>query len=249
MPDQAPRVSIVIPARNEAARLPASIREIRRVFPSEAWEFVLVIERSDDGTEAAARLAVDGDQRFVIVANAVARGKGFAVKAGMLQARGDWIFFMDADLSVPLRFVGEFLREADRADVMIGSRRHADSVIAIHQPWLRESAGRLFNIALRLTGSTKITDTQCGFKAFRRETAREIFPLVGQDGFGFDVEAIVLAQALGFRIIELPVEWADAAGSKVRPLRDGIGALVEAVLAARRIRRKYRGHAHPRSQH
>lgn len=249
MPDQAPRVSIVIPARNEAGRLPASIREIRRAFPTEPWEFLLVIERSGDGTEDAARLAADGDPRFVIVSNPIARGKGYAVRLGMVRARGDWIFFMDADLSVPLRFVGDFLHAAGPADVLIGSRRHADSVIAIRQPWSRETAGRLFNIALRLCGSTRLTDTQCGFKAFRRAAARAIFPLVGQDGFGFDVEAIVLAEVLGFRILELPVEWADAAGSKVRPIRDGISSLVEAVLAARRIRRKYCNHAHPRSQH
>ena len=249
MSDQAPCVSIVIPARNEAARLPASIREIRRAFPSEPWEFLLVIERSEDGTEASARLASDGDPRFVVVATETARGKGFAVRTGMLRARGEWIFFMDADLSVPLRFIRDFLSAADRADVLVGSRRHPESVISVRQPWHREYAGRLFNIALRLTGSTRFTDTQCGFKAFHREAARAIFPLVEQNGFGFDVEAIELAEVLGFRILELPVDWADAAGSKVRPLRDGLGSLAEAVLAARRIRNKYRGHAHSRSQH
>jgi len=249
MPDQAPRVSIVIPARNEAARLPASIAEIRRVFPQEPWEFLLVIEPGEDATESAARLAVAGDPRFVLIANPNARGKGFAVRTGMLRARGNWVFFMDADLSVPLRFVGKFLDAAGDADVLIGSRRHPESVIAVHQPWPREAAGRLFNIVLRLAGSTRLADTQCGFKAFQREAAQAIFPLVAQDGFGFDVEAIALAEEMGYRIRELPVEWADAAGSKVRPIRDGVGSLVEAVLAARRIRRKYRKYAHPRSQH
>ena len=247
MSNQAPCVSIVIPARNESARLPASIAEIRRTFPSEPWEFLLVIELGDDDTEAAARHAVDGDPRFIIMANPVARGKGFAVRTGMLQARGDWVFFMDADLSVPLRFVGDFLRAGGQSDVLVGSRRHPQSEIKIRQPWLRERAGRLFNVALRLSGATRLRDTQCGFKAFRREAARAIFPLVEQDGFGFDVEAIVLAEMLGFRILELPVDWADAAGSKVRPLRDGITSLVEAVLAARRIRHKYRSHANSRS--
>ena len=247
MSNQAPCVSIVIPARNEAARLPASIREIRDAFPSESWEFVLVIEPGEDDTESSARLAAKGDPRFVVVANPEARGKGFAVRTGMLRARGDWIFFMDADLSVPLRFVGNFLRETGRADVLVGSRRHPESVIKIHQSWLRERAGRLFNIGLRLAGATRLRDTQCGFKAFRREAVRAIFPLVEQEGFGFDVEALVLAEMLGCRILELPVEWADAAGSKVRPLRDGIGSFAHAVLAARRIRHKYRNHADSRS--
>ena len=245
--NQAPYVSIVIPARNESARLPASIREIRRIFPSEPWEFLLVIEPGEDDTEAAARLAVDGDPRFVIIANPSAYGKGFAVRTGMLQAQGEWFFFMDADLSVPLRFVGAFLQAGEKFDVLVGSRRHPQSVIKIRQPWLRERAGRLFNIVLRLSGATRLADTQCGFKAFRREAARAIFPLIEQDGFGFDVEAIVLAEALGFKILELPVDWADAAGSKVRPLRDVITSLMEAVLAARRIRNKYRSHANTRS--
>jgi dolichyl-phosphate beta-glucosyltransferase len=239
MPDQAPQVSIVIPARNEAARLPASIREIRRSFPQEEWEFLIVIEPGTDDTEGAAREAAGGDARFRIHINSSAHGKGHAVKTGMLLARGDPIFFMDADLSVPLRFVGEFLRAADRADVLMGSRRHRDSVIAVRQPLLRELAGRLFNRVLRHTGVTRFADTQCGFKAFRREAAREIFSRVGQQGFGFDVEVVVLAEVLGFRVQEMPVEWADAPGSKLRPLRDGVRALMDAVLAARRIRREY----------
>lgn len=229
----------MIPARNEAVRLPASIRAIRRAFPTEEWEFLIVIEPGTDDTEGAAREAAGGDARFRIHINSSAHGKGHAVKTGMLLARGDLIFFMDADLSVPLRFVGEFLRAADRADVLMGSRRHRDSVISVRQPLLRELAGRLFNRVLRHAGVTRFADTQCGFKAFRREAAREIFSRVGQQGFGFDVEVVVLAEVLGFRVEEMPVEWADAPGSKLRPLRDGVRALMDAVLAARRIRREY----------
>jgi len=239
MPDQAPRVSIVIPARNEAARLPASIREIRRVFPNEKWEFLIVIEPGADDSGDVAREAAGEDGRFRILINPSARGKGHAVKTGMLLARGDMIFFMDADLSVPLRFVHEFLLEAGRADVLMGSRRHPDSVIAVRQPLARELAGRLFNRGLRLAGITRFADTQCGFKAFTRAAARGIFSRIGQSGFGFDVEVVVLAEALGFRVLEMPVEWADAPGSKLRPLRDGVRAFIDAALAARRIRREY----------
>jgi len=239
MPDQAPRVSIVIPARNEEARLPSSIREIRLAFPSEDWEFLIIIEPGTDRTEAVARREAGADPRFEIVLNPTARGKGFAVRTGMLRARGDWIFFMDADLSVPLRFVREFLRSADRADVLMGSRRHSGSRIPTRQPLPRELAGRVFNRMLRLTRVTRFSDTQCGFKAFRRTAAREIFSRVQQEGFGFDVEAMALAETLGFRVLELPVEWADVSGSKLRPLRDGISSLVEAILAVRRVRREY----------
>ncbi len=236
MPNQAPRVSIVIPARNEEARLPASIREIRRAFPSEEWEFLIVVEQGSDRTEEVARREAAGDPRVEILLNPTARGKGYAVKTGMLRARGDWIFFMDADLSVPLRFVPEFLRSADRADVLMGSRRHVGSRIAASQPLAREMAGRAFNRMLRLAGVTRFSDTQCGFKAFRRAAAREIFSRARLDGF--DVEVMALAETLGFRVLELPVEWADVAGSKLKPLRDGASSLVEAILAARRVRRE-----------
>jgi glycosyltransferase involved in cell wall biosynthesis len=236
--DDAPQVSIVIPARNEAVRLPPSIRQIRSTFPDEPWEFIVVVELSTDGTLEAVREAVEDDPRFVIVANPVARGKGYAVKTGMLRARGEQVFFMDADLSVPLRYIPEFLKHATSADVLIGSRRHPDSIIRLHQPLLREAAGRFFNHALRLLGITRLSDTQCGFKAFSRAAAQAIFSRVQQDGFGFDVEAILIAQTMGLTLLELPVEWADVKGSKVSPL-NGLAALRDAILAARRVRRDH----------
>jgi len=247
MPDQAPQVSIVIPARSEAWRLPASIREIQRAFPAENWEFLIVVEESSDGTLEAAREAVADDPRFHVIANPTARGKGFAVKTGMLRARGGVVLFMDADLSVPVRFIREFVEATADADVVIASRRHPASVIPVRQPWRREIAGRLFNLALRLAGVTRFPDTQCGFKAFRKDAAREIFSRVLQDGFEFDVEVLVLAEVLGYKVVERPVEWADAAGSKGQVLKNGFAALVNAVLAARRVRRDDYPHAKSRS--
>lgn len=237
MPDQAPAVSIVIPARNEAARLPASLLEMRSAFPTQDWEFLVVIEPSHDATEVLAREAAAGDTRFRFLCNPVARGKGFAVKQGMLAAKGDVVFFMDADLSVPLHRVPFFLEHFSQADILIGSRRHPHSKIPIRQPWTRELYGRLFNMALRAVGATEFRDTQCGFKAFTRRAAQGIFPLVAQDGFGFDVEVLALGRCLGFRTRELPVEWSDAGGSRLRPIRDGITSCVQAILAARRVQR------------
>jgi dolichyl-phosphate beta-glucosyltransferase len=230
-------VSIVVPAREEALRLPASIRAMRAEFPDEPWEFVIVVEKSSDGTARLAREAAGGDARFEIVENTVARGKGYAVKTGMLRARGDWIFFMDADLSVPLRFVRRFLEKSEGADVLVGSRRHRESVIPVRQSLARVAAGRLFNLALRGLDITRLMDTQCGFKAFRREAAREVFSRVRQEGFGFDVEALLIAERRGLRLRELPVEWSDVKGSKVSPT-NGLAALRDAVLAARRVRRE-----------
>ncbi|MFM8363666.1 MAG: dolichyl-phosphate beta-glucosyltransferase [Verrucomicrobiota bacterium] len=232
-------MSIVIPAREEALRLPSSIRAMREEFAGEPWEFLVVVEKSTDGTAELAREAAGGDARFTIVENPVARGKGYAVKSGMLRASGDWIFFMDADLSVPLRFVRRFLKKSEGADVLVGSRRHRESVIPVRQSLARVAAGRLFNFALRVLGITRLMDTQCGFKAFGREAAREVFSRVEQDGFGFDVEALLIADRLGYRLRELPVEWSDVKGSKVSPT-NGMAALRDAVLAARRVRRENR---------
>lgn len=236
---QAPRVSLVIPCRNESARLPATLRELE-AFLDPHTEVVIVVEKSTDDTAAIARAVAQRDPRFRVIENSVGRGKGYAVKIGMLAASGDIVFFMDADLSVPLRFVSAFLTvfDHDHADVVIGSRRHRDSVIPRSQPLLRVIYGRIFNLCLRFLGATRFKDTQCGFKAFRRSAAQSVFPRLTIDGFGFDVEALALAETSGFRVVDHPVEWSDAPGSKVSALRDGISSFYEAVLAARRARGK-----------
>ncbi|MEX1119634.1 MAG: glycosyltransferase [Terrimicrobiaceae bacterium] len=235
-----PAVSLVIPCRNEQARLPSTLDAVkgfldRADFPGEV---VVVVEKGTDQTVEIATSYTREDPRFHVIANPVARGKGFAVKTGMLAATGDVIFFMDADLSVPLRFVPDFLAGfAQGADVVFGSRQHPDSVIVRSQPLRRVLAGRAFNLCLRLCGATKFHDTQCGFKAFRKAAAKAIFENLSVDGFGFDVEALALADHLGFRIVERPVEWCDAPGSKVRALRDGSRAFLEAVAGAKRAKK------------
>jgi len=243
MSDQAPRVSIVIPCRNESARLPASLAALDTYLTTVSFTFevLVVIEPSRDDTVGIARKFSARDSRFKVLANPFGRGKGFAVKTGMLAATGENVFFMDADLSVPPRFIDEFLpRLQAGADVAFGSRRHRRSVLPQRQPITREIFGRIFNWGLRLSGATSFKDTQCGFKAFQRGAAQAVFSRLTLDGFGFDVEALALAGALGYRIVECPVEWSDAPGSSVRPLRDGISSFYEAVLAARRAKSEYR---------
>ncbi len=235
-----PSLSLVIPCRNESARLPAALRALS------AWldtydrpvEVVIVVEKSTDDTADLARQQEAADGRFRAVCNPVARGKGFAVKTGMLQATGDLVFFMDVDLSVPPRFIDAFLPYFQEADVVFGSRQHRETVIPISQPFFRVFYGRMFNLALRLCGATRFKDTQCGFKGFRREAAQAVFSRLTLDGFGFDVEAMALAEALQLRIIERPVEWSDAPGTKVRALRDGTSAFFEALLAAKRAQKR-----------
>ena len=156
--------------------------------------------------------------------NPVHRGKGFAVRTGMLAASGDIIFFMDADLSVPLRYVDPFVAHLEahpQTAAVIGSRRHPESVVSKRQHFLRERAGRAFNHVVRALGLSMSKDTQCGFKAFRRAAAREIFSRAKIDGFAFDTEVLLLARKLGLRVDELPVEWINDEETKFRPLRDG----------------------------
>ena len=235
-----PRLSLVIPCRNESGRLPATLQTVRSFLDASHpdAEVVVVVESSTDDTAKIATDFAQADPRFRAMCNPVARGKGYAVKTGMLAAEGDVVFFMDADLSVPLRFVDAFLPYCEDVDVVFGSRQHPETVIPRSQPLLRVLFGRLFNLCLRLLGATSFKDTQCGFKAFRREAARSIFSRLTLDGFGFDVEALALAEALRLRIVERPVEWSDAPGSKVRALRDGSAAYFEAVLAAWRAKKE-----------
>lgn len=230
-----PHLSIIIPAYNEAARLPQSLRRMvdfsksRFAFP---FEVIVVVEKSTDGTAELAREAVAGNESFKIMANGVQRGKGYAVRAGMLKATGEHMFYMDADLSVPLDEVLSFLdyfQSHPDADVLIGNREHAESEIVKHQSPLRQKMGRAFNHIIQLITMLEIHDTQCGFKAFRKKAAREIFSRQQLDGFAFDVELLLLAGRLGCEIVDLPVRLAHAPGSKVHIVRDSLHMLGDVI--------------------
>lgn len=219
-------VSIVIPAYAEEHRIGRAVTELcglARRFPR-LGEVLVMVEPSGDRTATVAREAAAGDPLVVVHEGAAHRGKGFAVREGMMLAGGDIIFFMDADLSVPLSHVAPFVAHLDAhpdAGVVIGNRRHAESRITRRQHPLREQAGRMFNHVIRALGLSASKDTQCGFKAFRRPVAREIFSRAQIDGFAFDAEVLLLARRLGLRVDELPVEWINDADTKFRAWRDG----------------------------
>lgn len=238
-------VSIVIPAYNEERRLPSSLRDIRAFFGKFPLhvEVLVIVEKSTDRTLEVARQAVEGDPRFEIVDNRVHRGKGYAVKCGMLRARGNLVFFMDADLSTPLSEVMNFLVQFSshpETHVIIGSREHAKSKIMLKQSWLRRNLGRTFNRFVQGLAMKGITDTQCGFKAFRADCCREIFSRQLTDGFAFDVEALMLAQELGYKIDVQPVHWINSPDSKVRILIDPLKMLWDLSRMRRRVRRTVR---------
>jgi dolichyl-phosphate beta-glucosyltransferase len=225
-----PLLSLVIPAYNEAHRLPATLGQIRD--RRAAWDFdfeiIVVVEPSTDGTYAIAEAARSSLKELVVIGNPVHRGKGFAVKTGMLQARGELIFFTDADLSTPLDDLERALTrlQADNAvDIIIGSRQHRDSLILQHQNPVRELMGKTFNRFVRGLAGLAIADTQCGFKGFRRLPAHAIFRRQKTDGFAFDVEVLLLARAMNFSLVEMPVRWSNSPESRVRVISDSIRML------------------------
>lgn len=219
-------VSIVVPAFAEERRIGRCVKELRRLAADldRLREVIVVVEPSGDCTAEVARAAAGGDPLVKMRENAVHRGKGFAVRTGMLEATGEIIFFMDADLSVPLHYVAPFVAHLDanpQTAAVIGSRRHPQSIVSKRQNFLRERAGRAFNHFVRALGLSPSKDTQCGFKVFRRSAAREIFRRAQIDGFAFDTEVLLLARKLGLRVDELPVEWINDEETKFRPLSDG----------------------------
>jgi dolichyl-phosphate beta-glucosyltransferase len=242
MADQNPDISIVVPAFNEERRLPATLERLARYCERTrvAWEIVAVIEKSEDRTAEAAAAVARMHPEISVIVNQVQRGKGYALRTGVHMSSGDVVFTMDADLSVPEEFISvflEYLAAHPEVDVLAGSRRHPDSVIEVHQTALRRFLGRVFSRLVRLVSASGLSDTQCGFKAFRRRTASEVYSRQTIDGFACDVEILLLAERMGFGVRELPVRWVNSPESKVRLVRDSIGMLWDTLRVRRRVAR------------
>lgn len=238
-------LSIVIPAYNEEKRLPATLDRVTCYLARSGWEFgeVLVVDDgSRDGTVRAAEDFAARAPSVRVLRNPGNRGKGYSVRRGMLEARGGWALFSDADLSSPIEELETLWSAAQKsgAQVVIGSRALDRSLIGIHQPLLRESAGKLFNVAVRLVTGLPYRDTQCGFKLFETRAARDIFNRQQLERFGFDVEVLFLARRLGYKVIEVPVKWNDMAGTKVDTL-SGLSAFLDPLrVRLNQFRGKYR---------
>lgn len=225
-------LSIVIPAYNEAQRIPSTLRQVLSYAASlnQPYEVVVVDDGSSDGTAAVVSRFSEDDGRVRLLQNGANCGKGAAVRNGMLTARGEYILFTDADLSAPITDAALLLTPLTGGyDLVIGSRALRRDWIGVHQSLFRESAGKLFNFFIRLLTGLPVYDSQCGFKAFRREAAQAIFARQRIPGFGFDVENLYIARKLGFRALEVPVHWDHNAASKVHPLRDGARMALEVL--------------------
>lgn len=228
MPD--PYLSIVIPAYNEAGRIVSSLEAIREYVMGKEFrvETIVVDDGSTDDTVAIA--AAQTDVR--VLRNRENRGKGYSVRHGVLEARGELILFTDADLSAPIEEADKLLAamESSHADAVVGSRALQRELIGAHQSPFREWGGRFFNLLVRIFTGLDIHDTQCGFKLFRNQTTRRAFELQRVNRFGFDPEILFLVKRLGGKVVEVPVRWNHNPATKVHYLRDSLHMTLDLIV-------------------
>ena len=257
-------LSLIIPAYNEAPRLGKTLQAVFEYLNAQTSESEVIVV--DDGsTDETAQVAEESFANFSgrasrqLIRVSPNRGKGHAVRTGLLTARAPIALFSDADLSTPLTETPKLVApiRAGKYDLVFGSRALDRSLIGVHQPWRREQSGRVFNLVVRFATKLPFWDTQCGFKAFRMDVCRPIIEACKIDRFGFDVELLYVAYLAGLRLHECAVRWNDVAGSKVSFL-NGLHGFLElselrrearrgtydrAVKAARAVARSQQGRA------
>jgi dolichyl-phosphate beta-glucosyltransferase len=232
-----PLASVIIPAYDEERRMPASLERVTAFIQKQLYpiEVIVVDDGSQDGTAAI----VEGFAEkypFVTLVRNPHSGKGAAIRTGIARGQGQYLVVSDTDLSVPIEELPKFLPPVlDSYDVAIASRE-VQGAQRINEPYYRHLMGRVYNLLVRLVAVPGIQDTQCGFKAFRREVAREIFPFQTIEGWGFDVEILFIARRFGYQVVEVPVVWYYGAESKVSPVKDTIGMFAELLQVRRNAR-------------
>lgn len=230
-------ISIIIPAYNEEKRIGKTLDTIilfaEKNLP--AFEILVVDDGSTDKT-----IEIANQRKVKTVKNPKNMGKGASVKTGMLMAEGEYLLFSDADLSTPIEETMKFLEYIEDYDVVFGSRNLPESNITVTQPLYRRVMGKIFPFLVNCLVLRGIKDTQCGFKMFKRESAKRLFSKQTLSGFGFDVEILYLAKKNGHSVLELPVSWKNDPSSKVHPIRDSFRMLLDLMKIRKNIiRRRY----------
>lgn len=219
-------LSIVIPAYNEEGRIGNTLSEIISYLKTKDYrsEIIVVNDGSTDSTIPIVKKESEKkDYEIKITENAVCRGKGYSVQKGVMETSGEYVLLTDADLSTPINEIEKLMYWLEKDyDVAIGSRGLKDSQVEIHQTFIREYMGKIFNKIMSLLVFTGFKDTQCGFKCFKRDVVNSIFKKQTIRGFAFDVEILLIAKRQGFRIKEVPVRWLNSPHSRVHIVRDSV---------------------------
>lgn len=228
--DEQPLLSLIIPAYNEGKRLPQTLPQIINFVESQAYpaEVIVVNNNSSDNTRQIADEFASGHS-FIHVFDEPRQGKGAAVRTGMLEARGEYLFMADADLSMPISEVNKFLPpQLEDYDVAMASRE-VDGAVRFNEPAYRHFMGRVFNLVVKVLAVPGFQDTQCGFKCFRRQAAMDVLPFQSIDGWAFDVELLFIARNRGYKIVEVPIDWYYRANSRISPVSDAIDMFREVL--------------------
>lgn len=233
-----PFLSIVIPAHNEAARLPHSLTRIAAFQAAQPYQTELLIVENGS-QDATLRVAQEyaAAQDWVRVVSLAEAGKGLAVREGMLAAQGEFRFICDADLSMPIEQVQRFLPPALANPQVVIATREGPGARRFNEPEYRHLVGRMFNLLVRVLALPGIQDSQCGFKLFSAEAAQRIFPLQTMNGWSFDVEVLYIARRMGYAIHEVPIDWYHERGSRVRLVRDSLRMFRDLLTIRRNGRR------------
>ena len=234
MDENSPLLTAIVPAYNEEHRLPTTLPQIMAFAEAQDYpvEVLVVDNASTDHTSDVVR-EIAAERPFISLLYQPIPGKGAAVRKGMLEGRGEYLFICDADLAMPIEEVSKFLPPTLSNYELAIASREVPGAVRYNEPRYRHLMGRVFNLLVRLLAVPGIQDTQCGFKCLCREAARDIFTVQKIDGWAFDVEILHIARRRGYRIVEVPIHWYYGEGSRVSPIRDSINMLIE-VLRIRR---------------
>lgn len=220
---------MIIPAYNEEVRIVPTLKRILEYFSSVdyTWSVTVISDGSQDRTNELVREFCTNNFQFFIIESVPNHGKGFVVRRGMVEVNGEYLLFSDADLAAPIEEIEKLWPAMEDSDIAIGSRPMRDSKLEVRQPLYREMLGRAANKLIQVMAVPGIQDTQCGFKLFKKEVARDVFSRCKRDGFSFDFEALMIARDLGYTIAEIPIRWSHQEGSKVVMWRDVPKSLID----------------------